>query len=260
MYQVELKGKLPSEVASMEDILTSNVFSFFRYSNRRVYLRSLISRIEGIAVTDAELDNADFIFWPVYPDGTEPDLVILVGNYYLLFEAKYLSGFGEESGERKSQLLRELCCGLEEARSLGRELTMVAITADSCCPKDIAIIPRHFQNQIRWMNWQTIAEILLKEIESSSGEKTSEALFAKDLYDLLAKKRLRGFLSFERLAGKYRSTLPKTIFFSASNASFRGDFIGFIEALGSSQSITKNNESLFFHRGQLQSGFLLVQG
>jgi hypothetical protein len=45
MYLAELKGKLPSKLAESEDMLTSNVFSFFKYSNRSRYLKRLMSLI-----------------------------------------------------------------------------------------------------------------------------------------------------------------------------------------------------------------------
>lgn len=87
MYIAELKGKIPADVEKMEDILTSNVFSFFKYSRRNIYLKIFLSKL-GIIVTDNELNEAEFIFWPTYDDGTEPDVVIIVSEYYLLFESK----------------------------------------------------------------------------------------------------------------------------------------------------------------------------
>ena len=37
MYLAELHGKLSSKVQKMEDVLTSNVFSFLKYSEREVF-------------------------------------------------------------------------------------------------------------------------------------------------------------------------------------------------------------------------------
>jgi hypothetical protein len=39
MYIAELKGKLSLTDERKEDILTSNVFSFFKYSTRKVFLK-----------------------------------------------------------------------------------------------------------------------------------------------------------------------------------------------------------------------------
>jgi len=48
MFIVELKNKIPSGLEKMEDILTSNVFSFFNYAKnkRTIYLKSLLNKID----------------------------------------------------------------------------------------------------------------------------------------------------------------------------------------------------------------------
>ena len=94
MYLAELHGKLSSRVERMEDILTSNVFSFFKYSSRDIFLKNYLNKL-GFNISDQEAEEAEFRFWPIFEDGTEPDLVIIIGNYYLLIEAKYFSGFSE---------------------------------------------------------------------------------------------------------------------------------------------------------------------
>jgi hypothetical protein len=66
-----------------------------------------------------------------YNDSTEPDLVIIVGNYYLLFEAKYFSDFGKESLTKKDQITREIEGGYLEAMQLNKKFIYIAITADS---------------------------------------------------------------------------------------------------------------------------------
>ena len=45
MYQAELNGKSPSEICRMEDILTSNVFSFLKYSNRSIFLKKFLEKL-----------------------------------------------------------------------------------------------------------------------------------------------------------------------------------------------------------------------
>jgi len=83
MYLAELHGKLSSNAERKEDILTSNVFSFFKYADRKVYLKQLITLL-GIEANDNDLETADFVFWPNYDDHTQPDLVTVVGiiTYY----------------------------------------------------------------------------------------------------------------------------------------------------------------------------------
>jgi hypothetical protein len=113
MYLAELHGKLSSRIERMEDILTSIAFSFFKYSTREVFLKGYLKEL-GIEVSNREAKEAEFLFWPHFEEYTEPDLVIIVGDYYLLIEAKYFSDFGKET---KGQLIRELEAGIAEARA-----------------------------------------------------------------------------------------------------------------------------------------------
>ena len=107
MYQAELNGKLPSEICRMEEILTSNVFSFFKYSNRSIFLKKFLEKL-GLNITNKVAYSSEFLFWLILSKNTEPDLVIIVGDWYLLIEAKFNSDFGEETLTRASQLDREL--------------------------------------------------------------------------------------------------------------------------------------------------------
>mgnify|MGYP005621754621 CR=1 FL=1 len=66
----------------MEDILTSNVFSFFKYADRKIFLKQFLNDL-GFVITDAEAETASFCFWPSFEDDTEPDLVIKAGLYYM---------------------------------------------------------------------------------------------------------------------------------------------------------------------------------
>jgi hypothetical protein len=95
MYEAELRGKLSTNLQTSEDILTSNVFSFFKYSDRKVFLQQYLHQL-GIDVSRQDVKSAQFIFWPRFDDQTEPDLVLIVGNYYILVEAKYSSSFGKD--------------------------------------------------------------------------------------------------------------------------------------------------------------------
>jgi hypothetical protein len=55
-------------------------------------------------LSDKEAQEADFGFWPRLDDDTESDLLIVAGPHYLMFEAKYYSGFGAETDIQKGQL------------------------------------------------------------------------------------------------------------------------------------------------------------
>jgi hypothetical protein len=80
MYLAELHGKLSRGVERKEDILTSNVFSFFKYSRRDVFLKKYLEKLLGLHCSIEDLKSAEFVFWPTYDDSTEPDLVILIAR------------------------------------------------------------------------------------------------------------------------------------------------------------------------------------
>ena len=103
MYQAELHGKLIQVQENQEDILTCNVFSFFKYANRKIFLYALLHAL-GLSVSAEEALNAEFDFWPSFDDRTEPDLVLIIGPYYLLVEAKYRSGHGREQKRKNTKL------------------------------------------------------------------------------------------------------------------------------------------------------------
>ena len=96
MLKAQIHSKLPTQICDLEDVLTSDVFSFFYYSNRQVFLYDFLRRID-LEVSRSESISAEFQFWPRFEEQTEPDLIIIVGNYYLLIEAKYKSDFGKGS-------------------------------------------------------------------------------------------------------------------------------------------------------------------
>jgi len=247
MYQAELRGKLPSEIARSEDILTSNVFSFFKYADRKVYLRALLERL-GLDLTEIDLSKAEFHFWPSFDDNTEPDVVILVGGFYILIEAKYLSGFGQPSTEVPGQLERELAEGFREARSQGKSFVPVVMTAHSCCPSGLlANIPQEHADRLRWINWQAVAGILLEALEVPHIA-TPDEEFATDLYNLLDKKKLRGFITFDRLQGSFSYQEIERVFFASESSLFRGDFIGFSRALAVVESVISVSHRPFFTR------------
>lgn len=239
MIVAELKGKVPSSLIEYEDILTSNVFSFFNYASRTTYLKTLLS-VHSIYPKDHELRNAEFRFWPRYDDFTEPDVVIIVGNYYLLIEAKLHSDFGTD------QIEREIKSGMSEAQSLNKRFIFIAITDHYNKPKiELNEFCRGHESLIRWMNWQAIAGILLDLLEKDSI--IPDKSFTEDVYKMLDKMKLRSFLSFRRIKVEF-VVPPENIFFLANSANFRGDFIGFEKALGSGEDIPLPLKWLFYKR------------
>jgi len=244
MYLAELRGKLSPRVERMEDVLTSNVFSFFKYSTRDIFLKNYLNEL-GFNVSNREAEEAEFKFWPVFEDGTEPDLVIIVGNYYLLIEAKYFSEFSAGTEKDEPQLLRELKNGKLEAKNYGKEYKLIAITADYYYKKEkFVVIPQEFRPHFKWTNWQLVSSFLDNILISNPNIKGSERDFSLDLYNLLDKKHLRSFQNIT-----YDGPLLKdysSIFFNAKTAKLRGDFIGFIDSLSLAKGLKQVGKTVFF--------------
>jgi hypothetical protein len=249
MVQAEIRGKLSRENENKEDILTSNVFSFFKYTDRQVFLYQFLKKLE-LDITAAEARQAEFYFWPSYPDGTQPDLVMIAGKYYLLFEAKYHSGFCPESAHRSSQLSREIQAGSLEAQSIEKIFKIIAITAHHYRQPEILVgISEHHRRQVTWINWQSIAYLLYEILEHEGTGLTLEArAYAEDLYHLLVKKNLRNFEGVKVLSEIERlHHQPGALFFDARTAMYRGDFLGFLPALGQTTRVSKAPGILFYH-------------
>jgi len=232
----------------MEDILTSNVFSFFKYSTRDIFLKGYLNKLD-FSISNQEADKAEFIFWPRFEENTEPDLVIIVGDYYLLIEAKYFSDFAEQTKKTKAQLLREIEGGKLEAENYGKEFRLIAITADHYYKKDkFKVITSDVSPYFKWTNWQSVSSFLDNTLETNENIKKQEQDFALDLYNLLDKKHLRDFQSFGTLYNI--STFLKScasVFFEAKTAKFRGDFIGFTDSLTLYKKITPQRITIFLN-------------
>ncbi len=167
MYLAEIHGKISRENENKEDILTSNVFSFFKYSDRKTFLLQLL-RKWNLNVSEREAEKAEFTFWPAYDDGTEPDLLILVGQYYLLIEAKYRSGFGKETEKHQPQLVREVNQGKTNAEKQGMVFRYITITADRYKrPEQYGDFPKEFDRFLIWCNWQSITLLIFQQLEST---------------------------------------------------------------------------------------------
>ena len=258
MYLAELHGKLSSKLEGMEDLLTSNVFSFLKYSTRKIFLKGYLAEL-GFAISDKEANDAEFIFWPRYEDKTEPDLVIIAGDYYLLIEAKYFSGFSEETSETKAQLVREIENGKLEARNYGKEFRLIAITADHYYKREkFKILKPCHMRDFMWTNWQRVAAFLDKTLANAKNIRNQDQDFALDLYALLDKKKLRDFQGFDSLCEKgFNFNIPKFVFFEASTADFRGAFIGFTDSLLFDSQLTPSPGNLFWSGQKIRFSHLL---
>lgn len=241
MVIAELKGKLTGSLEFKEDILTSNVFSFFNYSSRNIFLGSFLELIGVNDVDKLHLEEAEFIFWPVYSDKTEPDVVILVGDYYLLFETKYTSGFGQATKNNSHQLEREFMQGILVARSMGREFRLFAVTNDVLFTQDkYQDIPVYLRGEVHFLNWQGITRLIERILESSSGLSNGDYLMASDLHELLLKKNLRSYQGAVAFDGIRRiESFNTELFYISSTSRFSDLFLGFDKRLGEQSKVLK---------------------
>jgi hypothetical protein len=251
MYQAELRGKLSKRNENREDILTSNVFSFFQYADRRVFLHRLINSW-GFRITKEDALRAEFQYWPQFADGTEPDLVIIVGDYYLLIEAKYLSGFGQETATARHQLIREAEGGAHEARHLGKEFRLLAVTADHYLRPELCNeVPAEVHPYFVWTNWQHIALVIYQTLDSGVTLAPEARAFAEDLYALLQQKNLRSYAGVSVLGSSQKlADQPGTAFFEAKTASYRGTYLGFPASLESETDLVPLSQGIFFYQSK----------
>ncbi len=227
MIIAELKGKLPSKFNRREDILTSNVFSFFKYSDRQLFREYLLKL--GIEITLNESRNAEFIFWPTYEDRTEPDLVVICGRYYLLFEAKLYSDFSLKTSTNDPQIYREIKMGKMLAKNLNKKFVYVVITAE------------YYKNNIKynqykmkdssfiWTNWQFITNFLEDKLENGEIKQNEE--FARDLFLLLIKKGLRRFKGIVNLKNTPIIKLNDNIFYATDTSMFKYNISKLLKSL-----------------------------
>jgi hypothetical protein len=248
MYRAELHGKLSPKVENSEDILTSNVFSFFMYSNREIFLKEYLKEL-GFRVSSNEAETAEFVFWPSYDDYTQPDVILLVGDKYLLFEAKYLSDFGKETDRSRFQPAREIYGGLLDAKNLGKtEFKLIAITADYCYQsrKFEHLDKDQLEKYVIWTNWQKVASCIRQALDSPSTVSWHERLFALDLLDLLEKKKLRSYEGNRLFDLIGLRKLDENIFLDPTTTRFRGEFIGFSESLLFEKTLEPVGRKIFY--------------
>lgn len=232
MLKAQIHSKLPTQISELEDVLTSDVFSFFYYTNRQIFLYDFLIKI-GLSISKRDSLLAEFQFWPRYEEHTEPDLVIIVGNYYLLIEAKFKSDFDKGSDKTKPQLIREIEAGMVEAKNIGKQFVLLAITKDQYKITDKYISVQKDKNlTINWFGWQKVSEILIDLLESDETIDNRDRLLADDLLTTLDKKNLRKYQSLQKVLKSKKNINPtKQIFLKAETIEFRGDFIGFTNSI-----------------------------
>jgi len=152
VIQALLKGKLSTDQANMEDILTSNVFGLLRYLPPEHGLLPFLAYAISLDRQRLELPESaagvqaltDFSFWPSLAEQgcipCEPDVLISITwprpqarRFLVLVEAKYLSGKSSEADESSplplDQLAREWGNVESRARKESCEPVLVYLTA-----------------------------------------------------------------------------------------------------------------------------------
>ena len=242
MYQAELKGKLSRGVECKEDLLTSNVFSFLKYADRKLFLGQFLERFLHISITENEALEAEFYFWPTLENGVEPDVVIVAGDHYCLVEAKYIG-----SVLSVEQILKELNSGSIHARNRRMKMHLLAITDDYSIPV-ICADPQLTSAPLSWTSWGQFCSFL-ESILDEHGCRNEAMLMVTDLHDLLLRKNLRPLRPFhEVLPACKLKPLPRFVFFDYREATYRGGFVGFRDALGGVPVIRSRTGVLFFKR------------
>jgi hypothetical protein len=249
LYLAEIHGKLSSNIMNKEDVLTSNVFSFFKYSNRTIFFSEFLKLLD-IHISPLDAKNAVFDFWPRFIDGTEPDVVIHVGEYYILIEAKYHSGFGQENQAIKHQLFREYEGGNLEANILDKKFVFVIITADLFNkPNIFEKIPASIKQEIKWINWQAITILIEKILLMNPEIDPITKLFAEDFFLLLQKKGFRNYIGLKKIHIKEKINMfAGNIFFDIDSIKYLGVFQGFITIFEKPTLHFFNSKFIFFKR------------
>ena len=199
MTIAEIYGKL-SPYERMEDLLTSDVFSTFRYLDVNNGLIPFLQK--GINFIDQtqpdfleEIEAADYVFWPRTTHlNREPDVLIILtkkdGNTIsVLIEAKYMSGKSNISrenenaekldhleGDQLAELYKELKAGnihidnrmiRDKYRKSEGNRYLFYVTAHYVYPKkDIdetfkVLKNNHYNQQdFYWVNWMSILDVI----------------------------------------------------------------------------------------------------
>jgi hypothetical protein len=190
MIIAQLQRKLPEQFEEMEDVLTSSVFSLFKYLNAEA-ASLLLSSVLG---TDMSSVSMRLAFWPRYPTPsgfgggaaqksdfdqrgqTEPDVVIETDDVLIFVEGKFRSYLDDQF----DQLGREFVIGHRLAQDLGKRFLLLAVTRDILQPqpkdtdlydgieakirsvavsgswKDGSEVEAAVRSSFKWINWQRI--------------------------------------------------------------------------------------------------------
>ena len=220
MSIAELHGKISRTGINLhdklEDLLTSDVFSAFKYSNSNNIFLEYINKSVNINGTTLQIKNIEkisFDFWPRL-NSCEPDLLINIKSNIeditILIEAKYLSGKSSEilseddlkiATTPKDQLAREYNDLIN--LDLKSKKYLIYITTHRFFPTEnikesnleiLSVLKKKSDNDIFWNNWFNLSSILLNT--DLTKLYYSDNLIYEDLKKLLIRKGLKFFTGF----------------------------------------------------------------
>lgn len=203
----------------------------------------------GINVSFNDSKNAEFRFWQSYDDGTEPDLIVVCGEFYILFEAKLYSDFSPKTSTIASQISREIKMGKLASENENKEFVYVAITAEYNKDKTKYLKYETKDFNFIWTNWQTVTNFLETQLVKNNLLHNKE--FANDLYNLLIKKRLRSYIGIANVQGLQNFNNYSSIFYNLKTSKFKGEFSGFLESLAEFEKI--GQFSKFYQKSYFQN-------
>ena len=185
MLQAILRGKVSSNVAGSEDLLTSVVFGLLRHVPFDQGIGRILA-LAGVPVRDraAVAGTVDVKFWPWWAQGesqpgAEPDVAVWFtgpdgGRRLVVVEAKRGAG---KSGEGSfDQLARQAWNGRTLAGKERRMVGLVYLTAHHVRPDDDLNASRramrehfgmHDPPPLWWLSWRDLVPVL-REVSRSS--------------------------------------------------------------------------------------------
>jgi len=259
MLLAQLHRKIPVQFEGMEDVLTSSVFSLFKYLPGEI-ARSYLAEWARIPSLSGPL-QVDV--WPRFPTppgfqrpgglaeededpvmrgDTEPDVLITTREWVILIEAKYRSPLDKHF----DQLGREFAVGHQLAKETGRRLRLVVLTGHTLQPLpggvDLVTGLRSAlsaasgslgetasdmiggaRESLHWTNWQQLYTILAKASCDRDTSNSTRLLLA-DLCDLLELRGLKPYAAEPIVAALARweeAAIPEELWVVPFDYSYR---------------------------------------
>ncbi|MDN7121465.1 hypothetical protein INN71_08685 [Nocardioides sp. ChNu-153] len=180
MLQAELRGKTATasgDDTRLEDTLTSAVVGGLAYLPRVALGAVLATTFPDVDWRTVDLDRATFQFWPSFSDGTEPDVLLTVGQRLIVVEAKYRSGFGVRQLEREWEGAHELAA----ARGADEVLLLALTASTSGEPTEVAQLRTKVGggSRVAHVSWHVLAGVLEGvDLETAGAERLRDDIVA----------------------------------------------------------------------------------